>query len=107
MRNPLYIILFFICYEKFSGQTLKYVGLWLRSEPFTHGQLYVALSRCRSSKGISIYVPDAVDKSKNPSTTGKKSDIPVCPMPKKKFMRNMVYQEALSQSFESNVETLL
>ena len=36
--------------EKFSenclsGQTMKYVGLWLRTPIFTHGQLYVACSR--------------------------------------------------------------
>ena len=28
-----------------AGQTLKHVGLWLRSQVFTHGQLYVACSR--------------------------------------------------------------
>ena len=27
------------------GQTLKYVGIWLRTPIFTHGQLYVACSR--------------------------------------------------------------
>ena len=27
------------------GQTLKYAGLWLRTQVFTHGQLYVACSR--------------------------------------------------------------
>ena len=27
------------------GQTLKNVGVWLRSEIFSHGQLYVACSR--------------------------------------------------------------
>ena len=29
----------------FPGQTLKEVGLWLRTPAFTHGQLYVACSR--------------------------------------------------------------
>ena len=28
-----------------SGQTLKHVGVWLRTQVFTHGQLYVACSR--------------------------------------------------------------
>ena len=32
-------------YQYLLGQTLKLVGLWLRSVPFTHGQLYVAISR--------------------------------------------------------------
>ena len=26
-------------------QTLKHVGVWLRAQVFTHGQLYVAVSR--------------------------------------------------------------
>ena len=89
-------VCFAITSNKSQGQTLNRVGIYLKNQFFTHGQLYVALSRCRSSKGISIYVPDVEDKPKNPSTTGKKSDVPVGPKPKKKFMRNMVYQEALS-----------
>jgi len=32
-------------YHLIAGQTLKHVGIWLRSPVFTHGQLYVACSR--------------------------------------------------------------
>ena len=31
--------------NKSQGQTLKFAGVWLRGEVFTHGQLYVACSR--------------------------------------------------------------
>ena len=31
--------------NKSQGQTLKYAGVWLRGQVFTHGQLYVACSR--------------------------------------------------------------
>ena len=31
--------------NKSQGQTLKLAGVWLRSQVFTHGQLYVACSR--------------------------------------------------------------
>ena len=31
--------------NKSQGQTLKYAGIWLRGQVFTHGQLYVACSR--------------------------------------------------------------
>ena len=31
--------------NKSQGQTLKYAGIWLRGDVFTHGQLYVACSR--------------------------------------------------------------
>jgi hypothetical protein len=36
---------FAITINKSQGQTLKYAGVWLRSQVFTHGQLYVACSR--------------------------------------------------------------
>ena len=34
--------------NKSQGQTLKFAGVWLRGEVFTHGQLYVACSRVSS-----------------------------------------------------------
>lgn len=40
--------------NKAQGQSVKYVGLDLRSPVFTHGQLYVALSRATSSRHITI-----------------------------------------------------
>merc|ERR1712105_520658 len=39
------IIAFSTTINKAQGQTLKNVGVWLRSPVFTHGQLYVASSR--------------------------------------------------------------
>ena len=40
----IYLILHFTNSIKL-GQTMKHVGVWLRTEVFTHGQLYVACSR--------------------------------------------------------------
>ena len=34
--------------NKSQGQSLKNVGVWLRGQPFGHGQLYVACSRVSS-----------------------------------------------------------
>ena len=49
-----------LCYamtiNKSQGQTLQKVGLDLRDDVFTHGQLYVALSRTTSRKNISCLV---------------------------------------------------
>ena len=45
----------------FSGQTLKYVGVWNRSPIFTHGQLYVAVSRVGSPDKIKFAVKEDSD----------------------------------------------
>ena len=39
---------FAISINKSQGQTLKFAGVWLRCQVFTHGQLYVACSRVSS-----------------------------------------------------------
>lgn len=43
--------------NKSQGQSLKTVGVYLPQPVFTHGQLYVALSRVKSMEGLKIYVP--------------------------------------------------
>ena len=42
--------------NKSQGQTLKNVGVWLRDPCFGHGQLYVAISRVGSPRGIKFAV---------------------------------------------------
>ena len=49
----------------FSGQTVKVSGIALQdTEMFSHGQLYVALSRCGENKNITILC-DRTKKTKN------------------------------------------
>ncbi|KAL6538119.1 hypothetical protein OROGR_012107 [Orobanche gracilis] len=44
--------------NKSQGQSLSNVGLYLRNPVFTHGQLYVAVSRVRSKRGLKIRILD-------------------------------------------------
>ena len=44
--------------NKYQGQTLKYTGIYLENQCFSHGQLYVALSRVSSRNYVFIYAPN-------------------------------------------------
>ena len=48
-----------------SGQTLKHVGLWLRSDVFTHGQLYVACSRVGKPEALKFAIKKEGKKNKD------------------------------------------
>jgi hypothetical protein len=50
---------FALTINKAQGQSVKEVGIDLRVPVFSHGQLYVALSRATNSRNISILLPDA------------------------------------------------
>jgi hypothetical protein len=43
--------------HKAQGQTLDYVGVYLKSPVFSHGQLYVALSRSTNPSQLKVAVP--------------------------------------------------
>ena len=52
---------FGITSNKSQGQTLKKVGIHLRSNFFSHGQFYVACSRVESRRNLKIWIPNTDD----------------------------------------------
>ncbi|XP_058774642.1 uncharacterized protein LOC131648928 [Vicia villosa] len=50
------------------GQSLDNVGLYLPKDVFTHGQIYVALSRVTTKKGIKILIHDEEKKFREKTT---------------------------------------
>ncbi|XP_071916266.1 uncharacterized protein [Coffea arabica] len=65
--------------NKSQGQTLDYVGIYLREPVFSQGQLYIALSRAKTSTAVKVLI-----------VPGTYSDSVTCGK-----MRNVVYREVL------------
>ncbi|KAL7145368.1 hypothetical protein ABFS83_07G078200 [Erythranthe nasuta] len=54
---------FVMTINKAQGQTLDFVGVYLREPVFSHGQLYVALSRARSADAVKILIQPSCEKA--------------------------------------------
>lgn len=69
--------------NKAQGQTLDYVGIYLKEPVFSHGQLYVALSRAKSINSIKVFITGSTYGSSNNITT-----------------KNIVYKEILQHAHQ-------
>jgi ATP-dependent exoDNAse (exonuclease V) alpha subunit len=67
--------------NKSQGQTLEKVGIYLPEPVFSHGQLYVALSRVRRASDVKIKVVNGPCQGK------------LIPNSTKVFTKNVVYKE--------------
>ena len=83
MQFPLRLA-YAITYNKSQSQTLVKVLLDITSPPFSHGQLYVALSRVRDCRNINIYL---TNEQITPSPYDSNVMIPT--------VNNIVYQDVL------------
>ena len=63
-RDPIRLC-FAMTVNKSQGQSLKTVGVDLRTSALTHGQLYVALSRVTTLQGITILMAENSDGKTN------------------------------------------
>ena len=70
---------FALTINKLQGQTLDFVGIYLKEPIFSHGQLYVAMSRARTAEKLKILLTPVVLESMADSST-----------------RNIVYKEILA-----------
>lgn len=66
--------------NKSQGQSLKQVGLYLPQPVFTHGQLYVALSRVTSRNGLKIIIDNNKEVPNN-------------------YAKNIVYKDVLQNLY--------
>ncbi|XP_058762953.1 uncharacterized protein LOC131636353 [Vicia villosa] len=62
------IVSYSMTINKSQGQSLDNVGLYLPKDVFTHGQIYVALSRVTTKKGIKILIHDEEKKFREKTT---------------------------------------
>lgn len=67
--------------NKAQGQTIPTVGVYLPEPVFSHGQLYVALSRATAAKNIKVLTADH-DEEEDKQETNSKSE--TCMKNKKK-----------------------
>jgi hypothetical protein len=55
---------FVMTINKSQGQSIIHVGIDVRTPVFSHGQLYVALSRCTAPDRIKVLFTDGSDNTK-------------------------------------------
>jgi ATP-dependent exoDNAse (exonuclease V) alpha subunit len=79
--------------NKAQGQTIPNVGVYLAEPVFSHGQLYVALSRATTRSNIRILAVPTAEKDVN---KGKEKGKEKNKSTKDIFTKNIVYKDVLT-----------
>eukprot|EP00267_Zea_mays_P048853 XP_020401468.1 uncharacterized protein LOC109943072 [Zea mays] len=77
--------------NKAQGQTIPNVGVYLLEPVFSHGQLYVALSRATARSKVKILAIPVIDEKKKKNWVEKNSTINGAT-----YTKNIVYKEVLT-----------
>ncbi len=78
--------------NKSQGQSFDQVGVSLTNPVFAHGQLYVAISRVRSRKGLRIFVKDGLTQGK---LIKGSDDV---------YTLNIVYRQIIEANIENSLD---
>jgi ATP-dependent exoDNAse (exonuclease V) alpha subunit len=81
--------------NKAQGQTIPNVRVYLPEPVFSHGQLYIALSRAMTRSNIRILAMPATEKGMN-KEKGKGERKRKKKLAKDIFTKNIVYKEVLT-----------
>jgi ATP-dependent DNA helicase PIF1 len=79
--------------NKAQGKTLKMVGIFLPKPVFTHGQLYVAMSRIGCPEGVKLLVTNGWKDAHEDAPAGV-------------YTRNVVYTEVFNMIVQTKLEIL-
>nr|XP_040258797.1 uncharacterized protein LOC109744995 [Aegilops tauschii subsp. strangulata] len=82
--------------NKAQGQTIPIVGVYLPNLVFSHGQLYVALSRATAKRNIKILIEKEKEKENAKKQSGKPKKRKRPALSLQTSMKNIVYQEVLT-----------